>query len=302
MGLSTQRGIRFHLDLYVRLSAQIGVKMNRIIGIDIGTSAIKIAGLTSDGVLFGTAQGEEVKKDIAVYSSLDGFLTKYGLEYKDISKIILTGVGASYLEEDICGIPTSKISEIEAIGCGGLELTGLKEALVVSMGTGTAFVHIGGTGVGGGTLAGLSSVLLQEDDLSRITQLADQGNILNVDLVIKDISKDIIPTLPLDLTASNFGKLKPAANREDMALGLFNMVYQVIGMLSVFACRNDSIQDVILVGTLAKAAQGKVVFERIGNLFNLNFLFPEEAPYAVAIGAVVAYLKNNQAEVSAAEI
>ncbi len=284
--------------------------MNRIIGIDVGTSAIKIAGLTSDGALFGTAQGEADKKDITVYSSLDGFLKKYGLEYKEISQIILTGVGASYLEEDICGIPTSKISEIEAIGCGGLELTGLKEALVVSMGTGTAFVrasengmvHIGGTGVGGGTLAGLSSVLLQEEDLNRITQLADQGNILNVDLVIKDISKDIIPTLPLDLTASNFGKLKPDANREDMALGLLNMVYQVIGMLSVFACRNDSMSDVILVGTLAKAAQTKLVFERIGNLFHLNFLIPEEAPYAVAIGAVVAYLKNNQEEVSAAQI
>lgn len=284
--------------------------MNRIIGVDIGTSAIKIAGLTSDGTLFGTAQGEADKKDSTVYSTLDGFLMKYGLKYNDISKIILTGVGASYLEEDIYGIPTCKISEIEAIGCGGLELTGLKEALVVSMGTGTAFVrasergmeHIGGTGVGGGTLAGLSSVLLQEDDLERLTLLADQGNILNVDLVIKDISKDVIPTLPLDLTASNFGKLKPDANPEDLALGLLNMVYQVIGMLSVFACRNDSIRDIILVGTLAKVEQGKMVFERIGNLFQLNFLFPEEAPYAVAIGAVVADLKNNQVRVSVAEI
>jgi type II pantothenate kinase len=80
------------------------------------------------------------------------------------------------------------------------------------------------------------------------------------------------------------------------------MVYQVIGMLSVFACRNDSIRDIILVGTLAKVEQGKMVFERIGNLFQLNFLFPEEAPYAVAIGAVVADLKNNQVRVSVAEI
>lgn len=269
--------------------------MNRTIGIDIGSSAIKIAGFTAEGALFGTALGDTGKEEaVTVYRILDRFFKTYALERKDISEIILTGVGASFLEEDLYGIPTRKIPEIEAIGRGGLELSGLKEALVVSMGTGTAFVrasesgmvHIGGTGVGGGTLTGLSSLLLQEDALSGIAELADLGNIMNVDLLIKDISKDTIPTLPPDLTVSNFGKIKQDAGREDLALGLLNMIYQVVGMLAVFACRNDSVREVVLVGTLSKVPQAKAVFDRIGNLFHLNFIFPENASYAVAIGAV----------------
>lgn len=283
--------------------------MEPMIGIDIGTSAIKLAGFMEDGTLFGTAMEGIDKEYQTVYKALDHFLAEHDLKYKDISCIVLTGVGASFVEEDIYGIPTHKISEMEAIGYGGLELTGLKEALVVSMGTGTAFVraskdqmmHIGGTGVGGGTLSGLSTVLLNEDEFEKIVALAEQGNILNVDLVIKDISKDIIPTLPSDLTASNFAKLKSGGKREDIAIGLLNMIYQVIGMLSVFACRNDTIKDVVVVGTLATTAQGKEVFERIGNLFQLNFILPENAPYAVAVGAVKAYIKKNKEQAGKAE-
>ena len=56
-----------------------------------------------------------------------------------------------------------KVDEFHAIGKGGLFLTGLTRAIIVSMGTGTAFIiadqngekHIGGTGIGGGTLLGL---------------------------------------------------------------------------------------------------------------------------------------------------
>jgi type II pantothenate kinase len=271
--------------------------MKKIIGIDIGTSAIKLAGFMEDETLFGTSFENGGNKETTVYKALDHFVKEYNLEHKDISRILLTGVGASFVEEDLYGIPTVKVSEMEAIGYGGLKLTGLKEALVVSMGTGTAFVraskdqmtHIGGTGVGGGTLSGLASVLLGEEDLNKILSLAAQGNVLNVDLVIKDISKDIIPTLPFDLTASNLAKLKPGGNREDIAIGLLNMIYQVVGMLSVFACRNDTIKDVVVVGTLAAINQGKAVFERIGQLFGLKFYLPEKAPYAVAVGAVTAY-------------
>lgn len=68
-----------------------------------------------------------------------------------------------------------KMEEFQAIGYGGLKLSGLTDALVVSMGTGTAYVragkdgmkHIGGSGVGGGTLMGLASRLVKENRLLR---------------------------------------------------------------------------------------------------------------------------------------
>ena len=79
---------------------------------------------------------------------------------------MLTGVRSSLISGNLCDIPTDRISEFEAIGCGGLYVLNLQEALVVSMGTGAAFVmadynqrvHIGGSGLGGGTLCGLGKL------------------------------------------------------------------------------------------------------------------------------------------------
>ena len=65
------------------------------------------------------------------------------------------------MEGDIYGIPTEQVEEFTAVGVGGLALSGVEKAVVVSMGTGTAFVwaqrggevrHLCGSGVGGGTL------------------------------------------------------------------------------------------------------------------------------------------------------
>lgn len=57
--------------------------------------------------------------------------------------------------------------------------------IVVSMGTGTSLVkcdgenikHIGGIGIGGGTLAGLSRIMLKTDDIKQITNLAKDGDV-----------------------------------------------------------------------------------------------------------------------------
>lgn len=274
--------------------------MERIIGIDIGSSTTKIVELTSDKQLIGSLQLEAADGITSAPGALDHYLQQYKVSIKDISAIVLTGVGASFLEEDLYGIPTYKVSELEAIGYGGLKLSGLDEALVVSMGTGTAFIraskngmiHIGGTGVGGGTLCGLSSKLIQEDDIFAISKLSDEGSLMNVDMLIKDICRDNIHTLPLDLTASNFGKIKKEASSSDIALGLINMVFQVIGMLSVFACRNDSVKDVVLTGTLSNLPQAKPIFKQMGSLYGLNFIIPEQATFATAIGAIIAYLKK----------
>jgi len=58
--------------------------------------------------------------------------------------------------------------------------TGKERMTVVSMGTGTSIVkcdgddiqHIGGIGIGGGTLMGLSRILLKTDDIKTISELA----------------------------------------------------------------------------------------------------------------------------------
>ena len=77
------------------------------------------------------------------------------------------------------------------------------------MGTGTSFVkvegphiqHIGGIGIGGGTLLGLSRLLLKTQDIHLIAEMARKGTLTNIDLQIQDICNRPLPDLPLDATA-----------------------------------------------------------------------------------------------------
>ena len=106
--------------------------MKATIGIDIGGSTTKIAGFTEEKKLLGTLQVKASDQITSLYGALGRFLREHGLSLADISKIVLTGVGASFIEEDIYAIPTVKAVELDAIARGGLALAGLDEALVVS--------------------------------------------------------------------------------------------------------------------------------------------------------------------------
>ncbi len=150
----------------------------------------------------------------------------------------------------------------------------MSEALVVSMGTGTAFIrsslingfsHIGGSGVGGGTIMGLCSRLTCAQHFDTITKLAERGNLSQVDLMVKDIFQGAISTLPADLTAANFGHWADSATEEDTALGVLNMVFQTVGMMAVFACRNDTTRDVVLTGSLTEIPQAVPIFHTSPN-------------------------------------
>ncbi|MDP4153306.1 MAG: pantothenate kinase, partial [Bacillota bacterium] len=57
-----------------------------------------------------------------------------------MDKVFITGVGSSSVKEPIYGIKTFKVDEFLAVGNGGLYLSGFDSALVVSMGTGTAYI------------------------------------------------------------------------------------------------------------------------------------------------------------------
>ncbi|MGH8007833.1 MAG: pantothenate kinase, partial [Candidatus Binatia bacterium] len=137
-----------------------------IIGIDIG-------GSTTDAVLL--YDGELVVVTIetgdplaAAAGALGKLLSTVGGALADIQAIAVSGGGARCLKDQLFGVPVVVVPEITAIGVGGSTLAEKSEALVVSLGTGTALVsvrgdkieHVGGTGVGGGTLLGLARHLL----------------------------------------------------------------------------------------------------------------------------------------------
>jgi len=271
---------------------------NIILGVDIGGSTTKIAALEAPDTVLDTLLVKAEDQLTSLYGAIGHLLYRCRLQLSDVSRIVLTGVGASWVEGDIYGIPTARVKEFEAIGRGALLLSGLDHALVISMGTGTAYVqadktgsrHIGGSGVGGGTLVGLSQKLLGEKDIDAIVAMAEQGDLHHVDLSIGDISNADIPTLPSDVTASNFGRIQSTATKADLAAGLMNTIYQTAGMLAVFALREQEERNIVVTGSLAALPQAQPLLDGVGAMYGLQFRIPDGAPFATAIGAAAQYL------------
>ena len=271
------------------------------IGIDIGGSTTKIVGI--QGGLIITPMLVRATDPIAsLFGAFGKFIDANSLPLQAVDRIMITGVGASFVSKPIYGLPTSKVEEFLANGLGGLFLTGLSNAIIVSMGTGTALVeasqesikHIGGTGIGGGTIIGLASRMLNIRDIKHIIKLAEDGDLSHVDLMVGDITKDLLPGLPPFTTASNFGRMSDVATNSDIALGIINLVLQAIGMTAIFAVHGSVCKDVALIGNLSVIPQCKEVFDVLKQLFSVEFVIPENAEYATAVGAALAYLNNKQ--------
>lgn len=270
--------------------------MSYIIGIDVGGSTTKI-------VAFENSQNHRMISPLhvkasdqiaSIYGAFGKFTDTNGIKLSEIDKVMITGVGSSFVTENLYGIETKKVSEFECVGLGGLYLSKMDKAIIVSMGTGTSIVnaskegieYMGGTGVGGGTVVGLSKQMLGISDIDHLSELASSGDIGSVDLRICDIAKSDIG-LASYMTASNFGKLSDIATREDLAVGILNMVYESIGMLSVFAARSKETSDIVLTGNLTTLSPAKQIFDIMSSLFNMNFTIPENAEFATVIGAAL---------------
>lgn len=276
--------------------------MRTVIGIDIGGSTTKIVGFRSEGnkrTLFEPMFVRATDAITSVYGAFGKFTMENDIPLSKIDRVLMTGVGSSFIDKPIYSLNCEKISEFECVGRGGLYLSGLDDAIVVSMGTGTALIHasrdgdyikteyLGGTGVGGGTLLGLSRKMIGVDTIEHIEQMCKEGDLDNVDLRIKDISGDKNFQIGGDITASNFGKLSDIANSNDIALGITNMVAETIGMLSVFAARSHGLKNIVLTGNLTALNAITQVFEGMQRNFGINFIIPERAQFATVIGAAL---------------
>lgn len=268
--------------------------MSYTIGVDLGGTTTKLVAVAGQEVaarrqtLTGPEEG-------FAGQAVEEFLDWAGIPRGGVERVVLTGVRTSFLTRPILGLPTHTVPEFEAIGRGGLWVSGLERALVVSMGTGTALVladgagctHLGGSGIGGGTLQGLGRLLLGEGDVAAISRLAAGGRPEQVDLLVGDICRSDLPSLQRELTAANFGKLSPGATREDLALGLVTLVLQSVGVCASFALQGRRERDVALTGTLAGIGQGVEQFQFMSQCFGLRFHIPQEVVFATALGAVL---------------
>ncbi|WP_018109615.1 type II pantothenate kinase [Bacteroides propionicifaciens] len=277
--------------------------MGLVIGIDVGGSTTKIVGVNGSDII--TPLCVRASDPVAsLFGALGKYLTINEISLSDIEEIILTGVGSAFIEKPLLGIPTARTDEFLANGLGARFTIDLQEMIVVSMGTGTSFVkvkgdsvaHIGGTGIGGGTLLGLSRLLLKTQKIDTIAELASRGNINNIDLLIQDICSKPLPGLPLDATASNFGKVDGNASPEDLASGIIHLVLRAIGQSAILSAVNSNIKDFVLIGNLTKIPQCREIFQKIEELYKVRFHIPQYSEYSTAIGAALAYQKREGIE------
>ena len=274
--------------------------MGIVIGIDVGISTTKIVGINKDGIVISPLRIKATDPITSLYGAFGKYLYDNKISLNEVEQVMLTGVGAAYINTPIYGLPTNKAEEFIADGLGARYETDLERMIVVSMGTGTSLVrcnsdnikHIGGIGIGGGTLQGLSRILLKTDDIKQVSTLAMQGDISNINVLIGDISAQPLPGLPMDATASLFGNAKSNASREDIALGLICMVLQSIGSGTILSSLGSGIKEFVLIGNLTLLPQCKEVFPAMERLYHVRFRIPKNSEFCTAIGAALYYFER----------
>lgn len=277
--------------------------MGVVIGIDVGGSTTKIVGFREGNKLIEPIAVTATDPVTSVYGAFGKFTTINDLELSDIDIIAVTGVGAAHIDKPPFGLKCVHVSEFDSVGIGGLYLSKLDKAIVVSMGTGTALVsadnisnkieYLGGTGVGGGTLLGLSRKLIGSSDAKSVYELAEEGDLSHIDLMVSDLTRTDYPGMSSDITAANFGNLSDRATEGDLALGLINMIFETIAMLSLFASRSKNNNNIILTGTMTTVPQAKETFDNISKIFGANFIIPDFSQFATAIGAALVASRSN---------
>lgn len=174
------------------------------------------------------------------------------------------------------------------------------DAIITNIGTGTSIHHmegdehtrVGGTGVGGGTLIGLATLLTGHHDFKEITALAAHGRRDAIDLLVRDIYQGMDTPIAGDLTASNFGKVgitqETEHAKEDVLATLQGLVGEVITTLSIQFAEQKNTEHIVYIGSTL--ANNEVLQKVIANYTILKKhtpIFLQDKGYAGAIGALM---------------
>lgn len=229
-------------------------------------------------------------------------LAKGGVDLADLSKLAVTGGRHRLLPAQIGDCVVQSVGELEAIGRGGQAIApALDETqplLVVSAGSGTAMIkaqgrnynHVTGTAVGGGTMLGLSRLLINTVDPQEIEQLAQSGNSNGVDLSLADVITGPIGSLPAEATAVNFGRMARSTttpSRADLAAGIITLVGQTIALIAINAARALPTNQIVITGHLTDMVTIRRMLTAVGALYGQTFQMPTDAGYATALGALL---------------
>lgn len=263
-----------------------------IISIDAGASAFKIVGLRDEEACYALYARKDVRD---VEEALQLFLASHALHRTSVSQIALVGIGAGMIDTEIDGLPTTRIHEFEANTCGVQALYSFDKCVIVSIGTGTSFLrlqdgvfeHLGGVGMGGGTVVGLMRSLLGVTCFEDFLKLAGAGKLELVDWQIRDFTNDSFVGLPLEATVSNLGKADTGTRPEDLAVGILNMVLQTVACTAYLTGKRDDVKDIVCIGQLAGLPFSRILFGWMSDYYQVKYHIPTRAAFITALGAAL---------------
>jgi type II pantothenate kinase len=148
--------------------------------------------------------------------------------------------------------------------------------------------HVTGSAVGGGTLLGLSKIILGTDDVEEIDRLALAGDASVVDIMLSEAVGGEVGKLPATANAVNLGKLdrENGFSRENLAAGLVRLVAQVIAVIAINAANAVGMEDIILVGHLMDLESIRKEVALVGEFYDRYFIVPENPGFGTVMGVL----------------
>ena len=211
--------------------------MNNVdIGIDFGITNSDVVICSNNNFSYKSLRSEK-----NIHLSLNNIIKTVQEESK-IKSISVTGGKHLDLPDNFDGQKIVKKNEIDCIGFGAKKISQLdSNFLVLSCGSGTACVgyenetatHLGGTGLGGGTIRGLCKLAAQIDDPDEIDDLSKKGSQIG-DYTLKDVISGPIGNLPEDSIAVHLGNLDmmDKLEKEDICRSIIYLVATNIARLA----------------------------------------------------------------------
>ncbi|HET7657134.1 MAG TPA: type II pantothenate kinase [Bacillales bacterium] len=258
------------------------------VGIDVGGTLIKIA--------YESEKGMQFRKFAA--TKLDE-AAKWVMEKFPDGEVCVTG-GKAERFQACMGREVGLVAEFEAT-CRGIRHLlnqnghGLDAFVVANVGTGTSIHYIdgeghrriGGTGVGGGTIMGLSALLCGIDEYDKIVRLAKEGNRGTVDLKVRHIYEGSVPPISGDLTASNFGRVSAEREVGDVLAAVIGLVGETVATVSVFAAEQCRTSSIVFIGTsFVENGPLQAVVKSYAAMKEADPVFVKNGEFSGALGAL----------------
>ncbi|HEX7065493.1 MAG TPA: type II pantothenate kinase [Bacillales bacterium] len=260
------------------------------IGVDVGGTLIKIAYVDEEAIHYRKFPADQLKE-----------AALWVREHFPGARICVTG-GKAALFQSALEREVQALVEFDAT-CRGIRYLldsagiSLDHFILTNAGTGTS-IHfikekehsrVGGSGIGGGTLMGLSSLLANVQEYGEIVHLAEQGDRGTIDLKVRHIYEGSEPPISGDLTASNFGRISEDRDEKDILASVIGLVGESVATVSVFAAEQCGVSSIVFIGSsFVENVLLKKVVESYTSLKGMKPLFVENGEYSGAIGALLA--------------